>query len=750
MYISSIMSRILILIFLFIFKTSWLFAETINNIKVKGNNRVSSETIINFSGITIGQDISAKQLNDSLKELYQTNFFKDIQFDISNETLLIKVDEYPLVQEIIIEGIPAQKTIKKIKENLQLKEKNPFIESLIQNDKNKILNTFKQSGYYFVKIETKIEENPNDTVNIYYDIDRGNRATINKINFIGDKKYKNRKLRSVITSEEDKFWKFISNKKYLDIERVELDKRLLKNFYLDKGYYQVEISDAYSQIIDQDSFTLTFNIDSGKKFYFGDLELVLPSDFDPNKFNDLNKIFKNLKDEKYSYRNIEKILDEIEAIALFENYEFINANVIETVADNKVNFIFEIEESEKVFVNKINILGNNITAEEFIRNILIVDEGDPFNKILHNKSINKLRSKGMFGKVKSKIIDTDEAGLKNIELTIEEKPTGEIMAGAGYGSDGSTFSVGIKENNFNGKGITLESNLRLSEESIKGNLNYRHPNFRYSDRALLTSLDITETDKLSDFGYKSSLNSISLGTSYEQFENTFFSPRLSISNESLETTSDASAAYKKQEGSYFDTSFSYGLSLDKRNSAYQPTTGFYSNWYQQLPIVSENQTIVNGYIITGYKELADDMIISTGIYTRAVNSLSNDDVRVSKRLYVPSSRLRGFESGKVGPKDGDDHVGGNYVVTFNTSSTIPYVLQTQENMDLKLFFDAGNVWGVDYSSSLDDSDTIRSSTGVALEITTPIGPLSFSFAQVLSKASTDKTETFKFQLGTTF
>ena len=324
------------------------------------------------------------------------------------------------------------------------------------------------------------------------------------------------------------------------------------------------------------------------------------------------------------------------------------------------------------------------------------------------------------------------------------------MAGAGYGSDGSTFSVGIKENNFNGKGIVLESNLRLTEESIKGSLNYRHPNFMYSDRALSTSLDVTDTDKLKDFGYKSSLNSISLGTSYEQFENTFFSPKISISSESLETTADASSAYKKQEGSYFDASFSYGLSFDKRNSAYQPTSGFYSSWYQQLPIVSENQTVVNGYVITGYKELVDDMIISTGIYTRAVNSLSNDDVRVSRRLYVPSSRLRGFESGKVGPKDGDDHVGGNYIVTFNTSSTIPYVLQTQENMDLKVFFDAGNVWGVDYSSSMDDSDAIRTSTGLALEVTTPIGPLSFSFAQVLSKASTDKTESFKFQLGTTF
>ena len=178
----------------------------------------------------------------------------------------------------------------------------------------------------------------------------------------------------------------------------------------------------------------------------------------------------------------------------------------------------------------------------------------------------------------------------------------------------------------------------------------------------------------------------------------------------------------------------YGLNFDKRNSAYQPSSGFISSWYQSLPLVSENQTIVNGYIITGYKELVDDMIVSSGIYARAVNSLSNDDVRVSRRLYAPSSRLRGFQSGKVGPKDGDDHVGGNYIVTLNTSSTIPYVLQTQENMDLKLFFDAGNVWGVDYSSAVGDTSVLRTSAGVALEITTPIGPLSFSFAQVLSKA----------------
>ncbi len=744
------MLRLVLLTTLFLLKTSFLYSEIVNNINVIGNNRVSDETIINFSGIEKGNDVSDKILNESLKELYKTNFFELVKLKLDKNDLTIIVKEYPVIEQIIVNGVKAQKNIKKIKDSMKLKEKNPYIQSIVKEDLNRILNTFKKNGFYFVKIDTKIEKNPNDTVNIIFDIDQGDKATINEIKFIGDKKFKDRKLKSVITSEEDKPWKFISRKKYLDIERVNLDKRLLKNFFLDKGYYQVEITDAYSQILNQKDFVLTYNINAGEKFIFGDFELILPTEFDSKKFKDLEKFFKKIKNEKYSYRDIEKILDKIEKIALNQNYEFIDAKVTEKINDNKIDFSFEIIDTEKLYVNKINILGNNITSEKFIRDQLIVDEGDPFNKILHAKSINKLRSKNLFSKVEFEILDTENADQKDINISIEEKPTGELMAGAGHGTDGSTFSIGISENNFKGEGVKLNSKLSLSEETVKGFIEYTHPNFAFSDRELSTSLESTVTDRLTNYGYKSSLNSVSLGTRYEQFENTFFSPKLSISSETLDTTSTASESYKKQDGSYFDTTFGYGLTLDKRNSAFQPSSGYYSNWYQSLPIVSENSEIINGYIITGYKELIDNMIVSSGIYTRAVNSLSGDDVRASKRLYAPSSRLRGFESGKVGPTDGTDHVGGNYVVTFNTSSTIPYVLQTQENMDLKVFFDAGNVWGVDYSDSLADSNSIRTSTGFALEILTPIGPLSFSYAEAISKASSDKTESFKFQLGTTF
>ena len=744
------MLKLVILTTLFLLKTTFVFSEIINKINVIGNNRVSEETIINFSEIKEGNDVSEKTLNESLKNLYKTNFFELVEFKLDNNDLTIIVKEYPVIEQIIVNGVKAKKNIKKIKDSMKLKEKNPYIESNVKKDLNRILNTFKKNGFYFVKIDTKIEKNPNDTVNIIFDIDQGDKATINEIRFIGDKKFKDRKLRSVITSEEDKAWKFISKKKYLDIERVNLDKRLLKNFFLDKGYYQVEITDAYSQILNQKDFVLTYNINAGEKFFFGDFELFLPTEFDPKKFDDLEKFFKKIKNEKYSYRDIEKILDKIEKIALNQNYEFIDAKVTEVINDKKIDFSFKIIDTEKLYVNKINILGNNITSEQFIRDQLIVDEGDPFNKILHTKSINKLKSKNLFSKVEYEVLDTENADQKDINISIEEKPTGELMAGAGHGTDGTTFSIGIKENNFKGEGVQLNSKLSLSEETVKGFLEYTHPNFAFSERELSTSLESTVTDRLTDYGYKSSMNSVSLGTRYEQFENTFFSPKVSISSETLDTTSTASAAYKKQDGSYFDATFGYGLTLDKRNSAFQPSSGYYSSWYQSLPIVSENSEIINGYVITGYKELIDDMIVSSGIYTRAVNSLSGNDVRASKRLYAPSSRLRGFESGKVGPTDGTDHVGGNYVITLNTSSTIPYVLQTQENMDLKVFFDAGNVWGVDYSSSLDDSNSIRTSTGFALEILTPVGPLSFSYAEAISKASSDKTESFKFQLGTTF
>ena len=728
------------------------YSEIISEFNIIGNNRVSTQTIINFSELNKGANITDNDLNNILKKIYETNFFEDVSVDIKNSILTINVKEHPIIQDIKFEGIKATKFIEVLIDEISLKPKGPFNKFTLKRDQEKVLNILKQSGYYFATVDVQKEDNPNKTINLIYNVKMGEKAFIKKIKFIGDKKFKSRKLNSVITSEESKFWKFLSKKKFLDKARTDLDKRLLKNFYLNKGFYNVIIEQAFTQILDNKSFSLTYKINAGEKFLFNNFDLIIPQDFDEIKFNELKKVFKSLENTTYSYSKIESILDVIDKISLKENYEFINAAVTENIVENnKINFIFNIKDGDKFYVDRINISGNNITKENYIRQQLIVDEGDPFNTILHTKSINKIKATNIFKSVKSKVSDSTNSGQKIIDISVEEKPTGEISAGAGYGSAGSTVAFGIKENNFKGEGIKLNFNINISADAIKGGFAYTQPNFAYSDKSVTTSIESTTTDKEKDYGYKSSLNKIALGTRFEQFEDFYFSPNLSISNEVLTTTQNASTNYKKQEGSYFDALFNYNLTNDKRNSPYRPDSGYVSSWSQELPIVSDGMAVSNGYTFTHYQEFLDDMIVTIGVYGKTINSLrSNKDVRVSKRLYMPQTKLRGFESGKVGPKDGADFVGGNYSASFNATTTLPFLFPTFENIDFLLFFDAANLWHVDYSANVDQGNTVRSAAGIAVDVISPMGPLSFSLAQPLTEADGDVTESFRFNLGTTF
>ena len=734
-----------------------LFASSVNaesflSFKVTGNERVSTQTIINFSKLEPGINFSKNDLNRALKNIYDTNFFETVNLDVANNTLNIKVKEFPIIQDIEFKGIKTKKLITFLNDNIFLKSRSSFNEFFLKNDLNKIKNILRQSGYYFSNVDVQKTVNSNNTVSLTYDVTMGEKASIAEIKFIGDKKFKSSKLLSIIKSEEDKFWKFLSKSKYINREQTELDKRLLKNFYLEKGYYKVNVEEAFTQVINKKNFLLTYKIDAGEKFFFNNFQLLLPDDYDLVDFIDLKNTFKDLKNAKYSYDGIQSILNEIDKIALTKNYEFLDVVVSENIVDdNKINFVFNIKDGDKFYIEQINILGNDITNETFIRHKFVIDEGDSFNNLLHNKTINNLKSSNIFKSVTSNIKDGRESGLKVIDITVEEKPTGEISAGAGYGTTGTTLAAGIKENNFNGMGVKLDANLTLTEDSIRGKFSYTTPNFAYSDRSVTTSLQSTSTDKEKDYGYKSSLNKILLGTRFEQYENIFLSPSLSISSEQLTTTALASTNYKKQEGSYFDAVLNYYISYNTLNSSFRPSSGFVSTFTQELPIVSDGANIVNGYQITGYKEVVNDSILSMSIYTRAINALKkNEDARVSKRMFLPESKLRGFEAGKIGPKDGADYVGGNYMASFNTSLTLPFLFSTYDNIDFSLFFDAANVWHVDYSKKVDQSNTVRSSTGVNLNLITPVGPMSFSLSQPITKADGDITETVRFNIGTSF
>ena len=740
----------ILIFFVFIFQFTYANSQIIKKIEINGNERLAKETIILFSELNLNDDVDSNQLNNAFKTLYETDYFKDIKINLKNGNLKITVVENPIIQRITINGVKNLTLIDELSSITKKSEKYPYLKNKINDQKNLLTNIIRNSGFYFAEIETKVEDNKNNSVNIIYNFKLGKRAKIHQIKFVGKKIFKSSKLKNIIVSEESKPWKFLTSNKYLNEGRINLDKNLLLNYFKNKGYYKVVVKSSFAKVIDDNKFVLTFNIDSGERYYFNNIDFEVSDNYSKENFLIFNKLFKKLKGKPYSLNSIKKIIKEIDKIALQKEFIFINAKYNENISDiNKININIFFEETDKTYVERINIFGNYITEEKVIRNVLIVDEGDAFNNILFNKSINEVKNKDIFKNVKADIEESkDQKNSKIINITIEEKATGEIFAGAGTGTDGSTISAGIKEKNYLGKGIKLDTNLSLSEDEIKGRFSIVNPNYKNSDRALNTTIESTSSDFMTSSGWKTTRTGFSLGTNFEQYQDYFINLDISTYYEKLETSNIATAIKRKQEGDYFENLLTYGISLNRLDQNFQPTDGYRTMFSQTLPIYSDEFAIENSFKASKYHSFTDNLIFSAKLYLRSVNSLE-DNVRVSRRIYIPSNRLRGFEAGSIGPKDGNQYIGGNYGSAINLDTTLPNILNGYENIDFSLFLDAANLWHVDYDNSL-DSNKIRSATGIAVNWFTPVGPLSFSYSVPISDTSSDKTESFRFQIGTSF
>jgi len=743
--------KFITIIFIILTFSSTARSEVIKDIVINNNERISSNTIKTYGDIKIGVDYSSNDLNNILKNLYETNFFKDVSLNIEKNILVIDVIENQIIQTININGIKSKKIKDAILKSLNLRSKSPFIESQVEKDLIRIKTSLSMEGFYFSTVTSSVEDNLNNTVNLNFDIDLGDKVKISKIEFTGDKVVKEGILRNLITIEESKFWKFLSKRKYLNEQNLSRDERLLKNYYLDEGYYDVVVNASTAKLLDNNSFNVIFNISAGNIYEINDTKLILPIDYDIKNFHEVEKLLNEIKSQNYSFNKISKIVNAIDKVSLSREYDFITAEITENkVSTDKLDIIFTVSETEKLYVEKINVFGNNITEENVIRNKLEVDEGDPFNELLHAKSINNIKALRIFKSVDAEIVDGSDPATKIININIEEKPTGEISLGAGVGSDGGTVGFAVSENNFLGKGVALSSSLRMGGDTIKGNFTVNNPNYNYTGRSLNTNIESSTTDKLVDSGYKNTRTGVSIGTGFEEYENLYFTPKFSAFNETIATDSSASAGMKKQTGSYVDTKFSYALNYDLRDKSYRTTDGFQSVFSQSLPLISDDNSIMNGYEFTKWHQFDNKVISNFGFYTKTIKSLSDKDVKISSRLGLPKKRLRGFKSGMVGPSDNGDYVGGNYAMAFNVNSTLPMILPSFENVSFNYFLDVANLWGVDYSNDVDQSNSIRSSTGLTIDWFTPIGPLNFSLAKNLLKADSDSTESFQFNLGTTF
>ena len=732
----------------FYFLISLAKAEIVQDIKINGNKKISDETIKIYGGVKIGQDYIDKDLDRIIKNLYGTNFFEDINVNLSNNTLTINLKEFPSINQLIVIGEKNSRITKEIKKLIFLKEKQPFIRSKLSDDIELIKRLYSSLGYNSPEINTKIKEF-DDTLDLLIEIVPGQQTKISSINFIGDKKISNKRLRDVIASEENKFWKFLSNNTKFSEELVSLDERLLKNYYKSIGYYDVNIISKSATINKNKNIDITYSIDAGNRYIINKISTNINPVIEQNIFNPLQKTYNKYIGNYYSPFTIKKILDEIDEIIDENNIQFIEHNVEEVLEDNTIEIIFNIYETEKIFVNRIDILGNTVTNEEVIRNKLLLVEGDPYSELALKKTVSEIRATNLFNNVTYDILDESTSNKKDIAIRVEEKPTGEVSAGAGVGTSGGSFAIIVSENNWLGKGDKIQFELDLDSESLGGVFNYSDNDYNYTGNKLNYYISSQSNDKPNQ-GYENTIISSGIKTSFEQFKDIYLNLGIEASYDDLRTQNSASSSLKKQSGEFSEIAGIYGFRSDNRNRAFMPTSGYITNFEQKFPIYADKQALTNTFSVSNYKQLSENMIGASKIFASSINGFGGDDVRLNERRGLSSNRLRGFERGKIGPLDGSDHVGGNYAAALNFEANFPNLLPDSTRTEIGTFLDFGNVWGVDYDDTINESNEIRSSAGVAMSWSSPIGPMSFVLSKDIKKADTDKTQSFTFNLGTTF
>lgn len=738
--------NILLFLFFYFFSTLTLNAD----IFIVGNKNISSEKIRSYFPKKIDlQNINL--INEIQKKIFETGFFKNVNVTIKNNDVHILVEENPLVNFFYISGITKSSMEKKIENFISIKENNIFQLYKVKSDIKQISLFLNSLGYLNNVVTYELFQIENNKVNVFYNIKLNNLFKINRIFFVGNKYFKSSKLYSEINSTEYGWWKFLSNSSNVSENLINNDVVKLKNFYLDNGFYDAQITSSSVTIVDNHKANITFSIESGDKYYiFTDrnnnvnFSNLIDSDIKKIIQYEINK----LNGKVYSKDKINTILKSVNNFLIKRNLD-LDFDIKENKVINKkiINLKFSLrDQSIKKIVNKIKITGNNITEDKVIRNNVFFSEGDLFNKSKLISSIEKIKGTSLFKEVNYKLNDTND----NIDITINvvEQPTGEIAAGAGAGTSGATIMGSLKEKNFLGKGLSLEGNLNLGTQKTFGKISFSNPDFNNSGNTVKTSIFI-ENNTFDNASYENKLYGFNLSTYYEIYDKIFFSPGFGVDLDSVKANSNASSIVKNREGDYFTSKIFYNVSKNTTNKSFNPTSGYIIGIGQNLStFVSDVPYLNNKFFGSYYNEYKENFIGSIKYRIESINGF-NEDIKFSDRLFVSDSNLRGFASRSIGPTLSLDYAGGNYSYFGNLSSTFPNFLPEKWNAITNVFFDTANVWGTD-DNRINDSNKIRSSLGLGFSWISPIGPISFTYAEPISKASTDNVEQFNFRIGSAF
>lgn len=746
----------------------------VQRIVVQGNERIEAGTVLSYMPIQPGDTVDAQRIDLALKTLFRTDLFADVKIDLQqNGDLVVRVVENPIINRVIFEGNKGLKE-EKIREEVTIRPRGIFTRAKVQSDVQRIIELYRRSGRIGVTVTPKIVELPQKRVDLIFEINEGPKSGVLDINFLGNREFSDGDLADTIVTEESHWYKFLSSNDNYDPDRIEYDKEQLRKFYRNKGYYDFRVISAVAELApDKNGFVVTYTLDEGEQYKFG--KLTVETEMKKLDGTVLAQLLPIRQGQTYQDQAIESATDALTFAAGAAGFAFVDVRprYVPNPETRTVDVVFQVKEGPRVYIDRIDIIGNTRTLDYVIRREMNVSEGDAYNRVLVDRSRNQIRGLGFFKDVTIEEVPSGQPDRTALRVQVEEQPTGELSFSAGYSSvDQLVIDLGISERNFRGRGQNVRG--RISVGSLRQQIDFSFTEPRFLNRDLRAGLDLYSYRY--NFSNQTAFDTASTGgglrLGFPLTQNASMSLRYTLRNDEViiddslcSGTATLSTSLCAQRGSYITSLVGYGLRVDRRNDPLRPTRGFYVDLSQDLAGVAGDvnylRTEVGGGWYYGFNK---DFVLQFTGTAGYIDGWGGDSVRINDRFYKGGNSFRGFEVAGLGPRDTtgsrSDALGGKAYAIGSVELSVPTFLPEQYGIKAALFSDFGTVGMLDDIDTLSspgvqnpdiyDDLSLRASAGLSIFWRSPMGPIRFDFSQILAKEDYDKTETFRFSTSTRF
>ena len=734
------------------------YSAVISSISVQGNKLIPSQTIRDFAGVNFGTDLSPADINDVLRRLYDSGMFENVELQVSGSTLIITVIENPTISVIAFEGNKILKD-DALAAVISSSVRRPFNRLTAQSDAQTIAQLYAQEGRVDVSVNPVIIPISEGRVNLVFEVTESGVAGVNRISFVGNSAYSDRRLRGVIETDETNALSFFLRGNTVDANSITLDRQKLVKYYTNRGYIDFEVLSSVAELsADRSGYFLTHTINEGFKYTFGDATI---SSSINGVGTDAFEKFVNIRSGRtYSADDVDEIVEKIEIEAVRQGLPFlrVSPSYTKNEADRTVDVNFELVSGRRVYVERIDIGGNTGTVERVIRRQFDFVEGDAFNARKMTIAGDKLRALGIFGATNVSVREGSSPDKVIVDVEVQDIPTGSIGFALGY-SSGAGFSglIGLTEKNFLGRGQDFALELSYGEKAQVFSLSFREPALFDRDLSAGFSLYFRNTDR-SESSFQTTNFGLEPTVRFAIGENTRLGISYRLSSDEIRDVADGASTviFDDQVGPLVTSSLGVTLSYDRRNSRVDPTSGFIVTLDEEIAglggDLSFSKTIVRA---KGYTAFFDDsLVLSAEVEGGALVSTDGSNSRVTDRFFLGGNSLRGFATGGIGPRDtsttNNDALGGNYYGVVRLQGSFPIGFGEDSGIFGGVFAEAGSVWDLGSIGVVDDAMYIRASSGVSLFWATPIGPLEFSYAFPLVYEADDITQNFSVAISTRF